>query len=110
MSAHTKGPWSFNEAETGYYAFGHDWLIVRSNAYKGDSRWMALATIDSTQSCHMTVDEQKANARLIAASPELLFALSQIVSELPAKRDWLNPDIERIARAAIAKATGEESA
>jgi hypothetical protein len=49
--------------------------------------------------------ERDANARLIAAAPDLLYALQQIVSDLPSNRDWLSPDLERAARAAIAKAT-----
>ena len=34
---------------------------------------------------------------------ELLGILSGIISDLPVRRDWLNPDLEKIARAAIAK-------
>jgi len=41
------------------------------------------------------------------AAPELLFALEQILGDLPSKRDWLNPDIEKIARTAIQRAKGE---
>lgn len=51
----------------------------------------------------------EANARLIAAAPDLLFALKRIVTELPAKRDWLDPEIEAFAKDAIAKATQPES-
>ncbi len=50
--------------------------------------------------------ECAANARLCASAPELLFALSQIIADLPAKRDWLDPDLERIAKEAILKSTG----
>lgn len=41
------------------------------------------------------------------AAPELLFALEQILGDLPSKRDWMNPDIEKIARTAIQRAKGE---
>lgn len=47
------------------------------------------------------------NARLIAAAPELLFALDRILRELPQRRDWLDPVTEKIVNAAIAKARGE---
>jgi hypothetical protein len=46
----------------------------------------------------------EARANLIAAAPELFFALSSIIANLPTNRDWLNPDLERIARAVILKA------
>lgn len=45
-----------------------------------------------------------ANARLISAAPDLLFALKQIIQDLPSKRDWLDPVLERMAKDAIAKA------
>jgi hypothetical protein len=34
----------------------------------------------------------------------LLYALQQIIGDLPANRDWLDPNIERMAKDAIAKA------
>jgi hypothetical protein len=50
--------------------------------------------------------ERTANARLIAAAPELLYALSQLLGALPAKRDWLDPMVEAVALDAVQKATG----
>ena len=44
-----------------------------------------------------------ANARLIAAAPDLLHALQMIDSNAAESAEW----IRRVARAAIAKATGE---
>lgn len=51
--------------------------------------------------------EDCANAQLIAQAPALLHWLSSPVRDLPTNRDWLDPDIEREARAAIAAATGD---
>jgi hypothetical protein len=50
----------------------------------------------------ISLEEQKANARLIAAAPDLLQALRRIVAGVP--DTWIGV-IE--AKAAIAKATGE---
>jgi len=47
--------------------------------------------------------DYKANARLIAAAPDLLEALSKILTE-----NTLGADSKRMARAAIARATGEK--
>jgi hypothetical protein len=107
-AAHTPGPWS-------YRPFEHDdWGIVRgpdgyvvanaqsnrvSDEEKDDARW------------HRT-DPYEANARLIAAAPELLQALKALL-EIVEKTKWGQPwpgrphaECDR-ARAAIAKATGE---
>lgn len=52
-------------------------------------------------------EKQAANKHLIAAAPDLFFVLNRIVGDLPEKRDWLDPMIERCAKAAIRKARGE---
>jgi hypothetical protein len=46
--------------------------------------------------------------RLIAAAPDLLWVLQQIVNDLPSNRDWLDRNLESFALAAIAKALGEQ--
>lgn len=70
-----------------------------------------------------TANQQEANARLIAAAPELLEALSKMVDrityyaelksgEIPNIEDWAytyNSGDMIAARAAIAKATGEQA-
>jgi hypothetical protein len=48
-----------------------------------------------------------ANAHLIAAAPDLLFCLRRLLEELPQHRDWLDPDLERWANDAVAKAKGK---
>ena len=53
-------------------------------------------------------DESYANARLIAAAPELLEALQEIALLAP-ERETNTYKMQDIARAAIAKATGTQS-
>jgi hypothetical protein len=50
--------------------------------------------------------EGRGNGFLLAAAPELRLALARIVAELPQRRDWLDPDIERFAKLVLAKADG----
>ena len=90
MSAqHTPGPWAVRATpESSYQDF-----IVQAG------KW-AIASIDTCTS----TDIEKANARLIAAAPDLLAALCNLLDApigswpFTAKQD---------ARNAIAKATGE---
>lgn len=87
---HTPGPWTMTEE------FGH---CQRAINYP-DARDHALAVLQAGDP-----DELLANARLIAASPDLLGALIRCVEALEARMPHASmlPD----ARAAIAKATGE---
>jgi hypothetical protein len=64
------------------------------------------ASIDHYPSQGGTADEGKANTRLIAASPDLLEALRDMVSD----RNQLSEATVSFAKAAIAKATGKEGA
>jgi hypothetical protein len=53
-----------------------------------------------------TAQEQEANARLIAAAPDLLAALQECLSVLECfKPDEVDPETTKVARVAIAKAT-----
>ena len=54
------------------------------------------------------VDEQEANARLVAASPELLSALEDLYEATPDCDGGVIGAACRMARYAIAKAKGEE--
>jgi hypothetical protein len=54
-------------------------------------------------------DEPEANARLIAAAPELLSALNAMLTHMGMDEDeWTKPTFNQ-ARAAIRKATGEQA-
>jgi hypothetical protein len=72
MSKHTPGPWEFYQRA----GEGEDHKGFRVTT--GNPRWWAIATI-------MPVDgagvEGEANARLIAAAPDLLAALEKVWAE-----------------------------
>ena len=101
---HTKAPWSVEPTLT-FPKFGHDWAIIRDS----QDRWVALATIDSSgYGGHITTDEQAANARLIAAAPDLLEIAHDILDWFEREyNDNDEPTEARRLRAVIAKAKGE---
>lgn len=77
------------------------WTVLGEGIYCADN-WFFIADVPVNFAEHSGV--QEANARLIAAAPELLEALQELL-EVQAE---LDAEIaERKARAAIAKATGE---
>lgn len=86
MSKHADGPWGIARSETG------PWAIFGANG-----NWIATTTKKQFP------NEDEANARLIAAAPELLEALEGVI-EYTALLD----DVTQAAiRSAIAKALGE---
>jgi len=89
MSEYTKGPWTVNKE------FGMQGMI--------DANEHPVAATCG----YASPKGREANANLIAAAPDLFEALEAIVNDLPINRDWLNPDYENMAYAAIAKAKGE---
>ena len=91
---HTPGPWLTHKE-------GFSSIYIESRIGGG--------MLQEVASCGPTgegSDQQEANARLIAAAPELLEALAEIVSAADGE-GWnqLDPSLSK-ARAAIAKATG----
>lgn len=106
MSAHTPGPWHFTEP--------HDEMIrVTSN---GTDHGKGARTVVVLHAFHLSlIEEERANAHLIAAAPDLLAALEAFTRNLQ-RGPWgddgppvTHPDAQRFAdaRAAIAKARGE---
>ncbi len=99
---HTKGPWCVSN--------GH---LLRIAAK--DSDWKTPATICGVHRIGKRIGRQRtkevlANAHLIAAAPDLLDALKEMVSSFPLLRDGAlgyEEDAHAKARAAIAKAKGE---
>ncbi len=86
---HTKGPWHVEPDLTGGKP------SVRTNSGS------VIATMTTTDVNPVTRAHDEANARLIAAAPELLEALERILGESH------NPVVERIAQDAIKAAKGD---
>lgn len=99
-TTHTPGPWMVHE--TGFY----------TNPFKITARGKHGAVANIPHSEITTTARQSANARLIAAAPELLAALEGMDEELSL---WGEDTLETMnltarseaIRAAIAKAKGE---
>jgi len=113
---HTRGPWQYRQREN------DDWGFVRSA-----DGWLVAVAKDSSVpfKAYGAYRERKedpfeANARLIAAAPELLLALQELLDAYskPDERlccdgrdcgcmgSTVHQQAEHYARAAIAKATG----
>ena len=101
MSEHTPGPWRDWNKSCGA-------VMAPKKKDTWGSRAVALVT-------HWPSEEERAaNARLIAAAPDLLDALEKLVGSCPPlgpwdEEDWGSPsnDAMAVAAAAIAKAKGE---
>jgi hypothetical protein len=102
MSAHTPGPWHVER--------DGDETMVWSGRTEQQAQW-AIADVCGTASgiVGLRLGEGIANARLIAAAPDLLAALKAIAAiqynRLDAEQGELSQHVE-IAKAAIAKAEG----
>lgn len=99
MSAkHTPGPWSWAQIGGAWDVMGKPTWPCRYNGK--DGRWR-VATLDDMLDQHPA--EVEANARLIAAAPELAEALQDCLDYC--MRDWTSDDPRAVAaRAALAKA------
>jgi hypothetical protein len=114
---HTPGPWSFHQEMNG----GPDGLITKCETFDALTVYIGQGekliaqveaytpTDDNGYPCVSDFDECRANARLIAAAPELLEALRRIgeyTGKGPCTTPWqrIVEDVGQLARAAIAKA------
>jgi hypothetical protein len=103
MSAHTKGPWQVIPPRIG----------AAITIYGADGEFPVATTCSNTSPITMQAHRDgtvAANARLIAAAPDLLAALDRIAyvaEKLGADQD--EGAALQLARAAIAKATGGAS-
>jgi hypothetical protein len=84
---HTPGPWQTDRNNVHHHCLNNDWVEVWSPEAFGASE-----------------ETMEANARLIAAAPELLEALQTLMGPIDGLQ--ANLDAAAKARAAIAKATG----
>jgi hypothetical protein len=94
MSKHTSGPW---------FEIGGKQVMAQFNKITG--RGTKNETVAYCDYAWMTVEEREANARLIAAAPELLAALENIVAWMEQHHPEAAKNIPQ-ARAAIAKVRG----
>ena len=92
MSKHTPGPWSY---------IGNGDVVARSENYCGGEKDIASVFLTAN-------DEDEANSRLIAAAPDLLEALREVLNNPAGDYDASDgyENAVKQARAAIAKATG----
>ena len=101
MTMHTKGPWEVVEHPHA--------ICVRtespSKTKYGASRYAVIGGFDSNDRAQL--EEARANARLIAAAPDLLEALKDMVGLVELMCPFDGPQ-QRKARATIARATGEQ--
>ena len=108
VDKHTAGPW-YIRTNRHPDTDGRPWGWLDAAPPGGPQRNIPGVTVTWTRGC-----TSEANARLIAAAPDLLEALQSIVDcceEDHAARDYASrqTEIRGIARYAIAKATGESA-
>ncbi len=94
---HTPGPWSAGSRVNNFIDIFHSQANVKG------AITLALCRVQSRASW---VEESKANARLIAAAPDLLEALQNLL-KVHEGEGGTRYHAGDIARAAIAKATGD---
>ena len=104
MSGHTPGPWAVHEHG---HANGEQWLSVLHGAWDVTHNYASRPGViaDAAHSA-MSDATNLANARLIAAAPELLEAVQELLADFPMTYNRNSHEAMRKARAAIAKATG----
>ena len=101
---HTPGPWISHPSPRGHAIDIYDG--------RDGTPFEPLATVtlcEKRQHGIRFTEERQGNASLIAAAPELLAALQELLTDKYLS-DPINKDRMAKARAAIAKATGEEVA
>lgn len=97
MSKHTPGPWFIEDGRTK--------KIDHLNVFHvNDKTPGAASSVIAKVTCRLTwYEEQTANARLIAAAPDLLAALEALRERGHTDATWM------LAERAIAKAKGESA-
>lgn len=100
---HTPGPWMFRHYEWGNNV-SDDFGVFHDN---GIGAGHHVANVAKIYQGERQPEVEQANASLIAAAPELLEALIEVMAALDSAvdNDFEYPTAKRIGRAAIAKAT-----
>lgn len=101
IGKHTPGPWTVGETRRYKHSGGIDGTEVAVHYGPAESRGNCIAFAYG----HGASGDAEADARLIAASPDLLGQLRRIVAMIDPEGHDVNFDD---ARAAIAKARGKE--
>ena len=94
---HTPGPWIWEDEHRGLFGAGPDNTVLDYASYEG--------------MCLHWNNRRDANARLIAAAPDLLDALKDCIQLMKIDLEGLafvQPELKK-AMAAIEKATGEQA-
>lgn len=105
MSKHTPGPWVINHRRLGWELAGYVPIDGVNHSALAHVVWVMQEDDDAGRHS----PECEANARLIAAAPDLLAALWAMSTSFHAV-EYMEPHMReaaQMARAAIAKATGE---
>lgn len=99
----TPGPWHINEHGSDAYVWGPTELRLAG----------CIARVNLGETHNVTRAQREANAKLIAAAPDMLQALRTVLARCRMSKDdaessdILRNEIPPLLRAAIAKATGE---
>ena len=101
---HTTGPWEFYGKVCAVGEVGDESDLYCGHVAPIPWRGYVCSIQSADHVCGISREEAEANARLIAAAPELLEALRDMVSD----RKCLSEATVNFARAAIAKATGDQ--
>jgi len=88
-SKHTPGPWSVTGNE-----------IIKAKGIP-----MLLATVNNSEGAKLNGYDTEANAKLIAAAPELLWSLKQLLSMSEDAPILYKREVRELATKAIKKAT-----
>ena len=97
----TPGPWEIKPEEV-----DRPYIRIRGTQFGGRYKIANVLSPDYDGVHHREADETRANAYLIAAAPELLQALQNMVESYQYEASPDNPALLQ-ARAAISKALGE---
>ncbi len=98
MAGHTKGPWKLKHIKL----IGAEGYVVEGGTAEDLDR---PAIIASCQADDLNMEEVQANARLIAAAPDLLQAAQAALETLERQHDGGDNDACKLLRQAIKEAT-----